>query len=550
MYLALYRKYRPKRFEDLIGQEHVRKVLQAALKTGRIAHAYMFTGIRGTGKTTTARLLAKALNCERGPTPEPCGKCSNCIAIDNGRFPDLIEIDAASYRGINEVREIRDNVKLAPIRGRYKVYIIDEVHMLTTEAFNALLKTLEEPPSHVVFILATTDPYRVPATVISRCQRFDFRRINSNIIKEYLKEVCKKEGINATDEALSLIARGSKGSLRDALSILDQLSNLDKIELEDVKSISGIVATETVYGLIRALLRHELKTSLELIREAFLANINMYNLIRAVIEELRSMIYYRLMPDQVESELLREQIELYNELRDVDLDQIRNLLSVLLQLLPFYRNEDEPIFFEAAVLRLLKRSHTRVSHVRSSTESSDRKEYEPEVEREKVEQVSAEVTEQTEGNQPGNALTNIQERTSCSNPGNSGQTLSEEVTTQIDELIKQLAPERYRKLIKLLKRARKLQLIDNNELYAEFDQKDILFADKLLTLWDIDELKLKVNLTGNDELNSLSEGEENSSGQETECSQTEKQVASQGNGNPNFEEFVRKVKRTFSDMLS
>src|SRR5438270_7295020 len=222
-YTVLARRYRPQQFADLVGQEPVAQALTNALKSNRVAHAYLFTGARGVGKTSTARILAKALNCVRGPTATPCDACEICQSIAAGEDVDVLEIDGASNRGIDEVREIRQNVQYRPSRSRYKIYIIDEVHMLTPQAFNALLKTLEEPPPHVKFIFATTEVQKIPITILSRCQRFDFAGIGTAPIKERLRAIVENEGMRADDEALDMIARRAGGSMRDAQSLLDQL---------------------------------------------------------------------------------------------------------------------------------------------------------------------------------------------------------------------------------------------------------------------------------------------------------------------------------------
>src|SRR5487761_655311 len=222
-YTALARKWRPRTFAELIGQDHVRRALVNALETGRVHHAFLFTGARGVGKNTIARILAKCLNCETGVTPTPCGQCASCREIDAGRFVDLIEVDAASRTKVDDTRELLDNVQYSPTRGRYKVYLIDEVHMLSTHSFNALLKTLEEPPPHVKFLLATTDPQKLPVTELSRCLQFSLKRLSGGLIGERLKFIAAAETLTLEPAAAALLARAADGSMRDALSLLDQL---------------------------------------------------------------------------------------------------------------------------------------------------------------------------------------------------------------------------------------------------------------------------------------------------------------------------------------
>ncbi|MFA5116211.1 MAG: DNA polymerase III subunit gamma/tau [Candidatus Omnitrophota bacterium] len=260
-------KWRPENFDDVVGQEHVTATLKNAISKGRIAHAYLFAGPRGVGKTSTARILAKALNCKEGPTVQPCQKCSSCLEISQARSLDVIEIDGASNRGIDEIRILRENVKFSPVNGKYKIYIIDEVHMLTTEAFNALLKTLEEPPEFVKFIFATTQAHKVLSTVLSRCQRFDFKRVPVVKVIEQLNKIVAKEKIRLDNDVLFAVARASDGSLRDAESILDQLISFtkDKISLSDVISVLGVVRHEVLFDITDKIIQKDGKGALELL---------------------------------------------------------------------------------------------------------------------------------------------------------------------------------------------------------------------------------------------------------------------------------------------
>ncbi|WP_422659160.1 DNA polymerase III subunit gamma/tau [Paenibacillus sp. EC2-1] len=268
-HIALYRAWRPQSFRDMVGQRHIIQTLQNAIREQRVSHAYLFSGPRGTGKTSAAKILAKAVNCENGPTDEPCNECEACRRITSGAVMDVQEIDAASNRGVEEIRDLREKVKYAPTEVRRKVYIIDEVHMLTTEAFNALLKTLEEPPAHVMFILATTEPHKLPATIISRCQRFDFRRVSLEEQSERLERICSEEGISAEHEALQYIARLSDGGMRDALSILDQIASFTggKVTYQQVMDMTGGIPSEQFSRLAAALKQGDAGLVLQMVEQ-------------------------------------------------------------------------------------------------------------------------------------------------------------------------------------------------------------------------------------------------------------------------------------------
>ena len=291
-YIVLARKYRPQKFDELIGQEHITNLLSEAIETKRLGSAYLFSGPRGVGKTSCARILAKSLNCKKGPTISPCGECPACIEIAESKSFDVIEIDGASNRGIDEIRTLRENVKFAPSYGLFKIYIVDEVHMLTAEAFNALLKTLEEPPEHVKFIFATTAPSKVPATIISRCQRFDFRRIAVETTKKILSTICAKEKIKADDEALFAIAKAASGSLRDALSILDQLGAMKErdIEMSDVNSMLGLVELELIFKLTDCLAQKDCAGALLALDQVVDKGKDIRQLQRDLIEHFRNLM--------------------------------------------------------------------------------------------------------------------------------------------------------------------------------------------------------------------------------------------------------------------
>jgi DNA polymerase-3 subunit gamma/tau len=297
-YQVFARKYRPQTFDDLVGQEHVVRTLKNAVEQNRLAHAYLFVGPRGIGKTSSARILAKALNCIHGPTITPCGKCDSCKEIAAGNSLDVLEIDGASNNGVEQVRELRENVRYAPAKGRYKIYIIDEVHMLSTAAFNALLKTLEEPPEHVKFIFATTEPQKVLATILSRCQRFDLHRIPTNLIADHLQFIARKEKVKLESAAAHAIARGADGGLRDAESMLDQLVAFcgDTIAESDVLNVFGFTSEQTVANFTSRILRGETSEALALLDEQAAAGKEMMKLMSDLIAHLRDLLVYKVKP--------------------------------------------------------------------------------------------------------------------------------------------------------------------------------------------------------------------------------------------------------------
>jgi DNA polymerase-3 subunit gamma/tau len=304
-YTVVARRYRPQQFAELIGQEHVAQALVNALQSDRVAHAYLFTGARGTGKTSAARILAKALNCEKGPTATPCDKCESCLAIAEGQDVDVQEIDGASNNKVDDIRDLRQNVGFRPTRGRYKIYIIDEVHMLSPGAFNALLKTLEEPPPHVKFIFATTEVQKLPITILSRCQRFDFAHIGPGKIFEQLKSIVKREKHEADDEALRLIARRAAGSMRDSQSLLDQLlaSAEGKLTAERVHAVLGTAGDDRVIELAAAILNHEAKAGLNLVTTWIEGGLQVGELVDQLIEYWRGLMLLKAGSDLEEMPL-------------------------------------------------------------------------------------------------------------------------------------------------------------------------------------------------------------------------------------------------------
>lgn len=335
-YLVIARKWRPQNFADIAGQEHITRTLQNAISSDRIAHAYLFTGVRGVGKTTAARILAKALNCEKGPTPNPCNECTQCQEISQGSSIDVLEIDGASNRGIDEIRQIIENVRYQPAHGRFKIYIIDEVHQVTKDAFNALLKTLEEPPPSVKFILATTEPHRLPATILSRCQRYDFRRINLREIVQRLGAIAKSEGLDITDEALLLLAREADGSMRDAQSLLEQvLAMAEPAERKDQKTqvneallqeVLGLAERRTLYEISAAVIRGDARQCVELVAQAVAQGRDVNRLSRDLVEHFRNLLVARLASGRSDPRRANESSAgFYTQLLDLPDQEIADL---------------------------------------------------------------------------------------------------------------------------------------------------------------------------------------------------------------------------------
>ena len=328
-YLVLARKYRPQTFDEVVGQAHVVRTLKNALRQGRLAHALLFSGIRGVGKTTIARILAKAINCQNGPTENPCNQCSACREITEGRAVDVLEIDAASNRGIDEIRELRENVRFMPSRLRAKVYIIDEAHMLTREAFNALLKTLEEPPAHVYFVLATTEPQRIPVTILSRCQRYDFKRLPLQELLDHLKVVCQKEGVEMEEEALAIIAKEAEGSVRDALSLLDQAISSGVQTKKDLITTFGLADRLLVEELARAILAQDLAQSFRLIDQAFAQGVDLTYLGQDLAEFFRHLLALKVSPTGTLDELPEAELA---SLRALSLETSAESLLLIFQI--------------------------------------------------------------------------------------------------------------------------------------------------------------------------------------------------------------------------
>jgi len=356
-YLVLARKFRPQTFEDVAGQEHVVKTLRNSIGQGRVAHAFLFSGPRGVGKTSVARILAKSLNCEKGPTATPCNVCSNCLEITKGSSLDVREIDGASNRGIDEIRELRENVKFAPAASKYKIYIIDEVHMLTREAFNALLKTLEEPPAHVIFIFATTENHKVPATILSRCQCYDFRRISLKEIAANLGRVAAAEGIKISSTALLWIAEAGDGSMRDAQSIFDQVISYAGMNIkdDDVEESLGLADRKYLFRLSETVLQRNAGACLIILEEAYLAGIDMKHFYQILVKHFRNLLLVKIAADGSSSfDIAPEQIEkLKNQVQTISRETLQRFVEILIaEEGSFLRSQEPRMKLETIIVKM------------------------------------------------------------------------------------------------------------------------------------------------------------------------------------------------------
>ncbi len=359
-YIVFARKYRPQAFDEVVGQSHITTTLKNAIAQNRVAHAYIFAGPRGVGKTTTARILAKALDCEKGPTDNPCNKCPSCNEITQGISLDILEIDGASNRGIDEIRNLRENVKFSPSKGRFKVYIIDEVHMLTAEAFNALLKTLEEPPPHVKFIFATTQAHKVPPTILSRCQRFDFRRISIKDIVDSLKGIVKKESIKVDDEVLILIAKHSDGSMRDAQVVLDQIASFTEgnIKMEDASKILGAVSDDILFDLADSIREQDAVRALKMTEKIADEGNDIMQVILYLIEHFRNLSVIKVSKDHAGLiDASAEKIKRYEEqARKFTVEDILYIIYTLSGTIDFIRKSNmAKVPFEVALVKLTRK---------------------------------------------------------------------------------------------------------------------------------------------------------------------------------------------------
>lgn len=386
-YIPLYRKYRPQTLEEIVGQEHVKKALANAINLNKIAHAYLFTGPRGTGKTSTARILAKSLNCTEGPTTKPCGKCASCVDITNSTPLDVIEIDAASNRSVNDAQNILEKIQYAPVNGKYKIYIIDEVHMLTVQAFNALLKTLEEPPENVIFILATTEVHKVLDTIKSRCQRFDFKRITTDDIVKHLKHIAKLEKINIEDDAILTIAKNAAGGMRDSLALLDQLSVLDTtkaITTNDINSLLGRLSFDVLNHLSENIISSSPNTAIEILEEIYNSGNEPSQILLNLLNYFKNLLVVKNCKSELVLELTQTTESQLNELKKQSDKLETHQIVFLIERTSHYINElktstNQHIWLEVAMIDLANLAeNSKLIELQSRMMKLENKDFTPE----------------------------------------------------------------------------------------------------------------------------------------------------------------------------
>lgn len=363
-YLVLARKWRPQNFSDLIGQEHVGQTLANAIRSGRVHHAFLFTGARGVGKTSAARILAKALNCEQGMSEQPCDICPSCLEITSGQGLDVQEIDGASNTGVDDIRELRENIRYLPSRSRFKIFIIDEVHMLSTNAFNALLKTLEEPPEHAKFIFATTEPHKIPVTILSRCQRFDFRKIPLQKVTQRLRQIADAESLQMSDRSLGLVARHGEGSMRDALSTLDQVIAFcgESIDDDDVQALLGMVDRRLLLDTVEALLQRDSRRLLDLVRQVDQLGHALRQFVQELVELLRGLIICKVVTEPEDLlDLVDEELKELQKLAEgPSLEDLQRIVTLLMKVQAELGHSPYPLLtLEMALVRIASLAPTQ-----------------------------------------------------------------------------------------------------------------------------------------------------------------------------------------------